>query len=295
MRVTDQMIQQRRLREVLRGQGRLETAQLQVSTGKRITKPSDDPSAINPLLRLRGEATALTQRKSSLADASTHLTATEKALGDIGGYLRQVKNLAIQANMGTIDAAQRDVLAGQIERLRDQVLHAANTQQGNRNLFGGTVTGNTPFAAGPPVSYLGNGNRLRVEVSPGATFEISVSGSEIMDARGGTDLFANLSSLATAIRGGDAAALKAGMDRIDEDSLHITALRGDAGARIQYVKMAQDRTDEQIDSVKAQQSAHEDVDLAEAILNEKAAETAHEASLAMTGRLGSLSLLDYLR
>ena len=85
------------------------------------------------------------------------------------------------------------------------------------------------------------------------------------------------------------------MDRLDEDSLNITALRGDAGARLQYLEMAQERTDTQIDTVKAQRSGLEDVDIAEAILNEKAAETAQQASLAMSARLGSVSLLDYLR
>jgi flagellar hook-associated protein 3 FlgL len=295
MRITNQMIQQRRIREMLKGQERLENTQIQVSTGKRVTKPSDDPAAINSLLRLRGESVVLAQRKSGLADAGSHLTATEKTLGDMAGYLRQAKNLALQSNLGTVDAAQREVLAGQIERLRDQLFSAANTSQNNRTLFGGTATGDAPFLAGPPVSYQGNVGRLSVEVTTGSLFDISVSGVEVMDSRDGTDLFANLTRLADAIRSGDTTVISTSMDRLDADSLNVTALRGDAGARLQYLEMAQDRTDAQMDSVKAQQSALEDVDIAEAILNEKAAETAQQAALAMSARLGSLSLLDYLR
>lgn len=295
MRVTNQMIQQRRIREMLTGQERLENAQLQVSTGRRLNKPSDDPTAINPLLRLRSEAAALRQRKSSLIDATSHLTATEKTLGDMAGYLRSAKTLAIQANTGTADSTQRGVLAGEIERLRNQIFSAANSSQNERTLFSGTATNGAAFLAGPPVSYQGNSGKLSVEVNPGSLFDISVSGAEIMDSRDGTDMFANLTRLADAIRNGDSVGIGAAMGRLDEDSLNLTALRGDAGARLQYLDMAQDRTDAQIDSVKAQQSSLENVDLAEAILNEKAAETAHEAALAMSGRLGSLSLLDYLR
>lgn len=295
MRITNQMIQQRRIREMLRGQERLEEAQLQVSTGKRVLRPSDDPSAINPLLRLRGEATALQQRSASLSQAGIHLTATEKTLGEMAGYLRQAKTLAVQANTGTIDASQREVLAGQIERLRDQLFSAANTEQGNRYLFGGTMTGEAPFSAGPPVAYQGNSNRLSIEVSPGSLFDISVSGDQMLNSGDGTDMFANMTRLADAIRSGDTAVAGASMERVEADAVNLTALRGDAGSRIQYLQMAQDRTVAQLDTVKAQQSAHEDVDLAEAILNEKAAETAQQAGLAMSARLGSLSLLDYLR
>lgn len=297
MRVTNQTLQQRRVRELMLSQQRLETAQTQVSTGRRVLKPSDDPGAIGSILRLRTEASALAQRKSDLTAASNTLKATETTLGEMTGSLREAKTLALQANNGSAGPDERRALATQVNRLRDQLLTAGNHRLNNRSLFAGVRTDAAAFSkdAAGVVTYEGDTAPLQTTVAAGSSFDISFTGDRILDRRDGNDLFANLSALSTAIAEGNTAGITSGMARLEEDLSNLTTLRGDAGSRSQYLETALSRTESQIAFGEAQQSALENVDFAEAVLAEKSAETAQQASLAMTARLGGLSLLDYLR
>lgn len=295
MRVTSQLSRERRIAEILRGQERLEEARDRVSTGKRILRPSDSPSEIADLLRVRANVAELSRRRESADAVLPTMKASAFALQGMSDMLREVRTLTLQAANATTNQDQQQILAGQLEQIRDRILTLANTRTDGRYLFAGTHTDTQPFEPGPPVAYMGNGRSQEVTLAAGIPFATSVTGETLLNSRGATDLFQNLTTLADAMRAGDTTGMRAGLQELDADLNHIIRLTGDMGSRIQYVELMRGQLDEHLTAARGRQSQIEDVDLAEAIIEVTTAEHAQEAALAMAGRLDQPSLLDYLR
>jgi flagellar hook-associated protein 3 FlgL len=295
MRVTTLQVRDQRIADIMRDEQRLEETQSQVSTGKRIQRPSDAPDDIGTLLQTSSDVAALTRQRAGADAALPTMQASDAALGNIGTALRQVRTLALQANNSTISPDQRETIAGQIEQVRSQILSLANTEVDGRSIFAGTNSDAAPFTAGPPISYTGNNTPLQLSLAAGSQFSISVTGQSLLNSRGGTDLFQNLSALESAVRSGDAKGTATGLSALDDDLNNVTRQQADIGAREQYVQMLRQQSDANLTATQSRQSQLENVDVAAAILNEKTAENANQAALAMAGRVGQLSLLNYLQ
>lgn len=294
MRVTTLQTRERRIDALLRQQVRVEKARDQVSSGRRIQRPSDSPGEIGELLRTRGDVAELGRRSAATEALLPAMRAGEAILGEISGALREVRNLALQANNDTGSDEQRASLADQVARLRDRIRDLGNSEISNRALFAGTATGSVPFPAGPPVTYEGNGDPLKLNLGGEALFDASITGDRILNARVGTDLFQNLEELEAAMRAGDHEGIAAGMGALDEDLTNTVRLRGEMGARLQYVELIRDQIEDGIVAGRARQSYLEDADLASAVIEATSAETAHEATLLVASRLERPSLLDFL-
>src|SRR5947209_16932752 len=291
MRVTSYVTQERRTADVLASEARLEQARDQVSTGLKLERPSDAPDQIAELLRVRSEITDLTRRRDGADAALPSMQAGEAALNDMSAALREVRTLALQANNGTLTADDRAAIADQIERVRSRLLGLANTQLGGRYLFGGTKTDAPPFAAGPPVTYAGNSSPLEMSLSSDTPFAVSITGDALLNRHGGTDMFQNLANLETAVRSGSASGISTGLTALDGDLSNVLRQNGDMGSRVQYVQMMRQQADDGLLTAQGRQSSLQDVDLSQAILEENTAQVAHQASLAMAGRINQSSLL----
>jgi flagellar hook-associated protein 3 FlgL len=295
MRVTTYQNRQHHIAELLRSQEHLAETRDRVSSGRRIQDPSDAPNDIAELLRTQSHAAELTQRRDATDASLVSMKASESTLGDITSALRQAHTLALQARSASTSADQRQLLADQIDQIAGHVRDLANTQVNGSYLFAGTATDTVPFTNGPPVTYTGNDRPILLSLNEATTLPTNVTGTELQDARGGTDLFQNLSTLATAIRSGDDNGMASGMGRLDADVDNSIRLRGDIGARIQYVDMVQERTKNDLLTVQERQSQLQDADVASAIVEYQGAQNAQQATLATVSRLDQPSLLDYLR
>ena len=134
------------LRNLANRQQSLDQAQQQVATGKRLLKASDDPSAAAQAERaiMRIERIKSEQRVMDLQRSD--LTLAETTLGDGISVLQRVRELVIVAGNGSLDAAQRDGVANEIEGLRKSLLGYANRQDANGlTLFGGLGSIAVPF------------------------------------------------------------------------------------------------------------------------------------------------------
>jgi flagellar hook-associated protein 3 FlgL len=295
MRITTLLIQQRREAEVMRGQERLEEARNRVSTGVRIGKPSDSPTQIAELLRVQAQISGTQDFGVAINTSLPVAKGSESALGEITAKLREAKVLAIQANNAANGPDQRSVISNSIEAIISHIRVVANTQIDGRYIFAGTATGEEPFQIGPPTSYNGNDKQLSVPIGEGQSFGYSVAGSQIMNQRGNTDLFKNLSDIADAIRSGDTAALNAGFTELDADSVNILRLRADMGSKVNYLEYSATKLSDTLIAAQQRESDLKDADMAGAILDAKTAETTQQATLAAAAQMNSPSLLDYLR
>lgn len=274
----------------------------QLATGKRLTRPSDDPVVVGEIISARADLSAVLNRQKTLQRAQLLVGPADGALDGICSALRSAKDLALTAGQPGETEATRLSLAAMIRSLRARILDEANITVKGEYLFAGKLARQQPFADGAGgVTYCGDSEGLQVWVAPGRPIEVSIPGDRLFnfpDAGGlravpevDTDLFALLDQMAAAIEAGDTdtvAALGGDLDRIYG---HITGQRGVLGARAQ-------RIDDALESAKDLEvvareilSDTEDVDMVAALTELQHQQVAYQAALAATAKLAQLPTL----
>ena len=145
-------------------QTELTDAQQRLTSGLRVMRASDDPTAAARAERAR----ALIQRSESTqraVDASrSTMTLTESALADAGELIPQARELVVAAGNASYSDAERADVAKQIDAIRKQLLSVANRSDGSGGyVFSGQGAGRPPFLERPGgVDYVGTGGAVRV-------------------------------------------------------------------------------------------------------------------------------------
>ncbi len=160
-------------------------AQNQLTSLKRVNKPSDDPAAVRNILGLRTTIDQGEQYIRNIDFNTLMISSADTALNTADINLIRANELAINQLNATSTGQTREFAAEELDQIIEQVLVASNTQVKNQYIFSGTKTRTQPFTlSGSEISYHGNTESILIEVSRGATTRISVPGSETF----GTDL-----------------------------------------------------------------------------------------------------------
>ncbi|MCK5000870.1 MAG: hypothetical protein KAS23_15110, partial [Anaerohalosphaera sp.] len=186
--------------------------QEQAATGSRINRPSDDSVGANQVLALRSTQNQLTNCIKNLNEAITTLGESSSATTDISGMLNEeVRVLLIQVTSGTYNDGNRDLIAGQINEILEQIVSRANSSHLDQYIFSGTTTKTQPYHVVSEngritsVNYAGSQNDLSVRTSGGIETAACKSGDDVfkMNSRsapeivgsGGVSLGAGTSSV----------------------------------------------------------------------------------------------------
>jgi len=180
-RVTINSTQNNSLRNIFRITEELFDAQRQISTGKRIEKPSDDPTGIRDTLSLRTGISRTEQFNRNIENNRIFLQSSDSALDTIGISLNRAKELGIQGLGGTATSATREFAAGEVDNILSQVLQSGNTKVKNLFVFSGTKTRTTPFeVSASGAVYRGNVNKFDIPIADNAAIEFSLPGSDVL-------------------------------------------------------------------------------------------------------------------
>jgi len=169
------------LAALLERQSSLAKVQQQLVTGDKLVRAAENPAGAAQAQRL-DHALAELERFGGNADALSHrLHLQEEALVDADDVLARARQLALQANVPTLSASDRQALGDEVRQLRGQLLAVANRADGNgRALFAGTRDGVVPFAdAAGSVSYAGDDGRNLVDVAPDLALADTDPGSAV--------------------------------------------------------------------------------------------------------------------
>jgi len=181
-------------------QADLQKAQEQVSSGKRVTKPSDDPVAAARIMQLQQQQASNTQYGDNISALKTRLSLSDTSLADADSIIQQVSTLAIQANNGSLSDSDKKSIAAQLNQLSQQLMSVANTQDSNGEyLYSGYATTTQPFTrdANGVVTYSGDQGVRQLQIGASQFMDDSTTGQEIfMSAPSGNGTFA-LSSAST--------------------------------------------------------------------------------------------------
>jgi flagellar hook-associated protein 3 FlgL len=277
-----------RLADLGRNQTRLAKLQEQISSGKQIQRPSDDPLAAGRALDLRATIRRGEQYDAAANDASRWLKLGDDTLVSANDTITQARTLLLQAANGAIDSTARQPMANQLDGLRATLLDLANTSLGGRPIFAGTA--NTTQAYDQNGVYLGDAAAVSRTIADGRDVSVSIPGPDIF----GT-LFSDLTTAAQAVRNGDKSGIAAGITALDSSTTTLAEAQVTLGSRAVQVESASGRNDAHVETLRSDLSEVEDIDIAMAFVDLKAQETAYEAALSVTAKTVQPSLLDFLR
>lgn len=292
-RVTQRMMVRQSLSGLSDNQSRLAAAQRRTTSGKAITRPSDDPSAAMTAMRLRSEKARTDQYTRNAQDGQAWLGTIDSTLSSMSEQVRRVRELTLQGmNTGTMSAAARGAIASEIDGLRQNLLTNANSTYLGRPLFGGTTAGATAYDA-TTGAYTGDSSVVAREVGEGVTVRVDVTGPEAFGPAG-SDLFSVLSSISADLRGAPAN-LGTDLTALDAVTERMTTAMADVGTRYNRIEGAMSSLALRTDNLTTSLSEVEDVDMAKSIYDLNVAQVSYQAALGATAKVIQPSLMDFLR
>ena len=294
-RVTQSMLTDRSLTRLQGGLTRLAEIQEHLSTGRVLNRPSDNPADTASAMRLRSALGAQQQYARNAQDGQGWLDTIDATLGTAGDAVRRARELALQGANGAASVQSREALATEIDQIRAGLVSTANATYLERPVLGGTTVGRVAYSeAGGVVTFSGDSNPVNRTVAEGVTVDVALAGPAAFGADG-DNVFDHLSALSTALRSGDVAGIRTGLDTLKADGDRMVVARADVGARTVRVEQAVLRAGDTELSLTNSLAEIESADLPRTMVELQMQEVAYQAALAATSRVLQPSLVDFLR
>jgi flagellar hook-associated protein 3 FlgL len=285
-----------------RAQHNLRRLSVQLSTGRRLTRPSDDPIAVGAVINARSDLANILNQQKVFTRARTLTGPADSALDSIASSLRQVRDTVLAATQPGLTGAARLSHAQVVRSHRNRIVDEANTRVQSTYIFAGKFSQTKPFTEGAGgVAYGGDSSGVEVWVAPERPLEVTIPGDRLFnyeDASGqravpavDSDLFGLLDRIADAIEVGDdtlTTALAGDLDALYE---HIVQQRGVLGARVQRIDAAASTAGDAELAARTILSDAEDVDIAAALIELEHEQLCYQAALAATSTIAKIPTL----
>lgn len=306
MRITNNIIHRDSLAYVQANARGISKAQQQVSTGLRVTKPSDDPSVAAAAMQAGGSLRAITQYRRNIESATGRAAAEEGVLDRLSETLTRAKELGVAQGTATASAATRLVAKSEVDQILASALSLGNTQYAGEYLFGGKRVDLAPFdasragfVAADPADSSGTTSldltgAPATEIAAGQRVRATHDGAQVFTTAGRSPLAA-LKQLSDALGANDQNAVRASIAALDGAFDGTQGLLSETGGRTNQLQMAQSNLDALEGTLKTFKSNLEEVDLEKAMTELVGKQTAYQAAMLATSKVLSLNLTDYLR
>lgn len=286
MRVTQSMLSNNMLRNLSSNYNKMGKLQDQLTTQKRITRPSDDPVVAMLSLGYRDNLNKVQQYSRNVSEATNWLDSTDDAISQGVKVLQRIRELTVQASNGTYEEGQRGAIAVEVDQLKEQLETIAKTQVGGKYIFNGENTNKAPA-----VGNFSEGD-VELEIFDGIKLNVNTKGSELFKS-----VFNTLDSLKSKLEDKTASDSDIGgfLDTLDSEIDHFLKIQADVGAKQNRVEMMEDRLSSQEIIATEVMSKNEDVEIERAITDLITQESIQRAALSVGARIIQPSLVDFLR
>jgi flagellar hook-associated protein 3 FlgL len=295
-RITTSMLQRNMLADINRSTERLSRTQSKMSSGKEITRPSDDPAGASKALVLRESIKGTQQHQRNVQDGTSWADATEAALSSMTDVVHRAHELVIQGASEGTDAETRKAIAQEIDQLAGSLKEQANTQYAGRYLFSGTATGTAPYGSGD--TYAGNSGQIAREIGTGVSVSINTTADGILgsgQAAGDDKLLDTLLDIRDHLVSGDTTSLQGtDINRLDTGLSTLMTARATNGALTNRLESASSRLDAIEELSTKGLSDVEDADMAKTMIDYSTQSAAYQAALKAGANIVQSSLMDFL-
>ena len=183
MRLSTNTIYEQNLTSILQQQESLQKTQQQVSTGKRMLTPADDPVAAAQALNISQTESINTQYAENRNNAKSSLELNETILSSISALVQDVRTAAVYGGSGVLADSDRATLANTLRGSLEELIGTANTTNSSgRYLFSGFQGTTKPFAQTPTgVQYSGDQGQRLIQVASSRQIALSDSGTDVFE------------------------------------------------------------------------------------------------------------------
>jgi flagellar hook-associated protein 3 FlgL len=263
-----------------------------LSTGKRINKPSDDPTGMSRAMDYKARIEENNQYMRNTDDAYSFLQYADTVMSSVANSLTRAKELAIQGATETQSAESRASIAEEVAGLRDEMLAAANSKLRDRYIFSGFKIDTAPFDAS--YIYQGDSGEINVMIDRTATAAVNITGSKAF-SYGGTTFMETLDDLYTGLQSNNTSAIQTTIEGIDNALDQIANVRAELGARVSYLDKQKINLEDRNFAFRSFLSNTEDADITADVSEMARAELALQSLQQAGSKIFSQSLLDFLR
>ena len=297
---------------------KLATLQLQAATGKRINRPSDDPTAISPILSARSQIMSSDRYIETIESGLDRVDGMDGYLDGMENTLVRIKEISIATINSSLNAQDMRTFADEVHQLRASLISDANSQIDGKYLFAGFAEKTPPFSLNAaydstlydptdpttyPVLYHGDNGSLEFEIAPNELVAVNLSGNGLMlgdfdndgvTDTGRVDLFALITSLEEELLADNIVGIQALLGPLETAANQVRSqrsLKGNIGTRLETARehMEQIKID-----MEVFRSRFEDADILETITEMEKQQQGFQAALSVTGKVSELSILNYI-
>lgn len=333
MRITNKMLATSFLGDMRRNLNNMQKLQSQLSSGKEIRKPSDNPFKVARSMQLHTDIEANKQYNENIKDTSNWLDATDTALDQVTNVFQRVRELMVSAGNAGYGSDEKKAIKDEINQKVEELTQILNTNFDGKYIFGGTKGTSKPMG----VATDANGNKellfsdkngdlikpdqdgnfttyqmgqlsmmqkkLNVEISPGVTIEYNVTSSELLKFTNDKEKSINVGDLLKDIvsnlesKDSTATAKVTGenLEDITSTLSNLLKVRAEVGAKQNRMEAAQTKNEEENYNMTEMLSKTEDIDITEKMMEYSTMQTVYMASLQTSAKVLQPTLMDYLR
>lgn len=295
MRITNNTMNRTFLNNVNKSMKRMMRAQERATTGKAVSKPSDDPLLVGKILSMRDNIEQNEQYNTNISDALGWVKTQDTALNDVNKTMNRVRDLIIYGANGSLSDTDRNAIKNEVKESLEELKDVLNTNFDGRYIFAGQKTNKPPFEGN--LVYEGKGGDISRGIAQGVSIDLKTQGDEIITLDNGRELGSFLNDVLNAMeKDGDTSALSGELlAEADEFIDNILRFRSQVGAIQNRLESSEERNKTENINLKEVLSEKEDVDLAESYMEYIMMTTGYQASLSMGAKILQPSLMDYLR
>lgn len=292
MRVTQSMITRSLLQSINQLRQSMGTIQTSLSTGKKVSKPSDDPQAYLQGTRFKLAISRNEQYLKNIDSARSWIDETLGGLDDLQNFVMSAKEAAIQGaditNSGT-----RSALANNVDQIIDGVVSTVNKSYLDRNVYSGSLTQDvTPFEYdGSTITYNGNSGSMTRQIGESLSVEINVTGTQLEN----TGCFDALINLRDALSSDDTDAIQTAISDLSASAENLSGISTALGSITNQLDLSQQHLEAANVNLNSYLSKIQDTDVAEAITEYNNQQIAYQAALMTTSQAMQLNIMDYLK
>jgi flagellar hook-associated protein 3 FlgL len=297
MRITFDQAFRDGLRDITVTGEQLADAQRRVSSGRRLAAPSDDPSAMAAAIGEHSRMATIDAYRRATDTAASRLSLTDTVLTDMIDQLEAAKVAVTAARGSGKTQAQLDAFSNELLSIRDALASDINTRFGSTYLFGGASSTTPPYVEAPAGvwTYTGDSPPVSLDIADGRSIQITFNGDEVLQGTEPVHVLEMLTTLAAAVRAGDAAAMVQGFDDVGRALDRAVFAQTKVGNAQRTIDDVLPQLDAARLAAQTRISKLEDADMAVAISDLARAETAHQSALAAFATIGRMTLMDYLK
>ena len=268
---------------------------LELGTGNKINKPSDDPAGAAQVVLLQEEGSQIDSYNQSIGSVNGQLSTADSTLNSVVSVLQRAIGLATEGANGTLSDTDRAAIADELSGIQTELISLANTSYQGQYLFSGTAD-TQPFVVDGTtqsgVSYHGNTGTNLVSIGTGYQIQVNLPGAQLFNGSG-ADVFQAIHDLISALNTNSG--ITGAASEVTNAYNYVTAQRVFYGNAMNQVQTQQTFLSSEKVTLAQQETTVAGADMTKVASDLATGETAMNATLQAIGNMPRTSLFDYLK